>query len=202
MSRATKSRGPGRRPGAPDTRGEIIEVARAEFAARGFEGTSIRGVARAAGVDPALIHHYFGSKDDLFLAVMDVPFDPRDFVKLMVDSPYDEVGTIVVRTFLGLWERSEIQQRFRGLLGSALTNEAAAELMRTALTRLLFDAVADRIHEEDGRLRANLAGSQLIGLAMARYVIRLEPLASTPTDEVIAWIAPTLQRYLHGPTPG
>lgn len=201
MSRATKSRGPGRRPGAPDTRGEIVEVARAEFAARGFEGTSIRGVARAAGVDPALIHHYFGSKEDLFLAVMDVPFDPREIVKLLVESPHDEVGTIVMRTFLGLWERSDTQQRFRGLLGSALTNEAAAELMRTALTRLLFDAVADKIHEEDGRLRANLAGSQLIGLAMARYVIRLEPLASTPTEEVIAWIAPTLQRYLHGPKP-
>jgi hypothetical protein len=122
-------------------------------------------------------------------------------VALLVDSPADEVGAIVLRTFLGLWERHDAQQRFRGLLGSALTNESAAELIRGALTRLLFDAVAERIHESDGRLRVNLAGTQLIGLAMARYVIKLEPLASTPADEIVAWIAPTLQRYLHGPKP-
>jgi AcrR family transcriptional regulator len=195
---STTRRSPGRRPGGPDTRGEILVAARVTFADKGFEGTSLRGVARAAGVDAALVHHYFDSKESLFIEAMEFPVDPRMVAARIWDGPVEQVGERLVRMFLTVWDAPESRASMQALLRSAVGNENIARLIRDAMGRLVFGPVLALLDTPDADLRISLVASQLVGLAMARYVLELEPLSTEPIEDVVARVAPNIQRYLTG----
>lgn len=196
MSRA--GRGPGRRPGTPDTRGEILAAARSEFSEKGFDRTSVRGIAARAGVDPALVHHYFGGKEQVFLEAMEFAVDPAAVATTIADGPLEDMGERAVRTFLGVWSDPRSRAPFLALLRSAMAHEAAATLLRQFVSRVILARVAVRLPYPDSELRVELVASHLVGLALLRFVVRLEPLASTSEDELVALVAPTVQRYLSG----
>ncbi|WP_405106172.1 TetR family transcriptional regulator [Micromonospora sp. NBC_01405] len=189
----------GRRPGNPDTREAILDAARAAFAERGFDATSIRSIAGAAGVDPALVHHYFGTKDRLFLASMDAPVDPGELFPRMLGGDADGVGERLVRTFLEIWD-SPTGAGAVALLRSGVSNEWTARLLREFLVTQVLRRVLDHLDVDPAErpLRGSLVATQMIGLAMMRHVIRLEPVASAPAETLVAAIAPTVQRYLCG----
>jgi AcrR family transcriptional regulator len=186
----------GRRPAGEDTRGAIVEAARVEFGARGYEGTTLRGVARAAGVDPRLVHHYFESKADLFVAAMDLPGRPQDLVPLIVGPGPDGIGERLVRFFFSVWETEAGRQRLPAMLGSVLTNPEGARMLREFLTEELFGKIAASLSVDHPDLRAALAASQMVGIALTRYVVRIEPIASADIEDLVPLLAPTIQRYL------
>jgi len=189
----------GRRPGNPDTREAILTAARETFAERGFDAASIRGIATSAGVDPALVHHYFGTKEQLFQACMNFPVDPTEVLpKILADGP-DGVGERIARFFLSVWD-SPAGAAGVALLRSAVSNEWTARLLREFVTTQLIRHVLPHlgIDTAEAPLRTNLVASQLAGLAMIRYVLKLEPLASAPPEVVVAAIGPTIQRYVTG----
>jgi AcrR family transcriptional regulator len=192
----------GRRPGNPDTREAILAAARQAFAERGFDGASIRAIATGAGVDPALVHHYFGTKEQLFLATVEVPIDPRELLPQIVAGGRDEIGERLVRTFLTVWD-SSAGKAGAALLRSAMSSEWTARLLREFLvTQILRRVVklAD-LDPAEAPLRTSLVASQMAGLAMVRYILRVEPLASAPAEQVVAMIGPTVQRYISGELP-
>ncbi|GAA1634955.1 TetR/AcrR family transcriptional regulator [Actinoplanes couchii] len=193
----------GRRPGNPDTREVILTAAREAFAEKGFDGASIRAIATGAGVDPALVHHYFGTKDKLFLAAMNSPLDPLDVLDEATAGGRDEMGARVVRAFLRIWDGPRGAAGV-ALLRSAVGTEWTTRLFREfVLTQVLRRAVPKLgLDPGEGGLRMTLAGSQLVGLAMARYVIKVEPLASASPDAIVAAMGPTVQRYLVDDLPG
>jgi AcrR family transcriptional regulator len=156
----------------------------------------MRAVARAAGVDAALVHHYFEGKEDLLLAAMEVPFDPRTLIGAVVEGPRDQVGDRIVRTVLGLWEDPQRRPRLLAVIRAAIANEASSHLLRDGFLRLILDQIASVPGVDDARRRGNLVASQVIGLIMTRYVVGLEPIASMSVDEVADAIGPTIQRYL------
>jgi AcrR family transcriptional regulator len=188
----------GRRPGRADTRAVILESARDCFAKAGYGGATIRAIAAGAGVDPALVHHFFGAKSELFVAAMDFPMSPRVVLPALLDGNIDTAGERIVRMFLGLWDDPGSRRRLLAIIRSAVQHERAAAMLRTFLSREVVGSVAGKLDMPDADLRATLVGSQLIGLAMARYVVRVPPLASASTEALVAAYAPTIQRYLAG----
>lgn len=188
----------GRRPGDSGAREAILAAAQRSFGATGFAGTTIRGVAREAGVDPALVHHYFGSKQQLFAACLELPVDPETLVPMLLDGPRDGVGERVVRTFVGIWDAVPGQGPMLALLRSAVSSPQAAESLRDFLTRVVLGPLAAAAAPDRPDLRAALMASQMVGLAVTRYVVRLEPVASAPADVLGPAIGPTVQRYLTG----
>jgi AcrR family transcriptional regulator len=188
----------GRRAGGGDTRGAILDAARTLFARNGYTATTLRAVARDAGVDPALTLHHFGSKDALFRSAMRFPVDPAAIASAIEGGDRGQVGERLCRYFLRLWEDEATRGSLLTILRSALTHDAAAEMMRGFISEALVGRVAAVLELPDPELRASLVGSQLAGLAMARYLLRIEPLASADTATVTSWVAPTLQRYLTG----
>ena len=188
----------GRRPGESTTREAILDAARDAFADRGFAATSIRSIATAAGVDGALVHHYFGTKQQLFAAAMELPLDPSTVVPALLEPEIEGLGERIVRFFLGVWDQPAPRSRIQAVLRSALTEEAAATLLREFVTTQVLGPVAAALGKPDAELRAALVGSQLVGLGLLRYLVRIEPLASADTETVVAAIAPTIQRYLTG----
>ena len=195
---AARSRA-GRRPGSPDTRALILSAAKTEFATKGFDRASVRGIARAAGVDAALVHHYFGSKDDLMLAALEMPFDPREMVPAMTATGTDGLGLRIATTFLSIWDDDDKREPLVALIKASITSEAAANLLQNGVARMVIAPISAAIDADgrgDAQLRADLVVSQLLGLAVARYVVRLEPLASASAEQVAALLAPALQRYL------
>ncbi len=190
----------GRRPGAPDTRAAILDAARSAFADKGFAGTTIRAVASTAGVDAALVHHYFGTKDDLFLAAMELPVDPRRILGPALAGGPDGAGERLMRAFLTLWDDPEIAPSLVGIVRSALQPGGERLLTQGFVPVVLMPAgAALGIDRPD--LRMPLVISQVAGLILTRYVIGLEPIASMPADEVVATYAPVLQHYLTGDLP-
>ena len=192
----------GRRPGAGGTREKILAAARVQFARRGFDGATIRGIGSAARVDPKLVLHYFESKEGVFTAAMDLPFDPAAAMPELLAPGVEGLGVRLARFFLDVWD-SPAGVRAHALVRSMVTSQSAARLMRDFVTREVLSRVAQSLQLDQPQLRAGLAASQLVGIAMLRYVIRVEPLASASTAEVAAWIGPTLQRYFtdsHPPT--
>ncbi|MGK5672224.1 TetR family transcriptional regulator [Micromonospora sp. URMC 106] len=189
----------GRRPGNPDTRQAILGAARAAFAERGFDAASIRAIAAAAQVDPALVHHYFGSKDQLFLAAMQAPVDPGELLPKVLAGDREGIGERLVRTFLGVWD-SPAGTAGVALLRSALSNEWTARLLREFLVSQVLRRVLDQLDVDPAELplRGSLVASQMIGLAMMRHVVRLEPVASAAPETLVAAVGPTVQRYLTG----
>lgn len=186
----------GRRPAGEDARAQIVEAARAELAAKGYDGTSLRGVARAAGVDPALVHHYFDGKTAVFAAAMEVPFDPRVVVDRILDVPDDRLGEALVRGFLHVWDNPEGRERIAALLRSAATHDDPMTLLRQFLLHEVFGRVAARVGPQDLERRAALVATQMIGLAFARYVAGLPGVADAEPDELVAAVGPVIQRYL------
>jgi len=190
----------GRRPGSPDTRSAILAAARASFAASGFDGTTIRAVAAAAGVDAALVHHYFGSKDKLFLAAVELPVDPRDILAPVAAAGPEGAAERLLRTFFGVWDDPEIQHGLLAAVRSVMA-PGGERLIKdgfipVVIVPVLRQLVADRPEE-----RVPLVASLVLGLIMSRYVLAIEPMASTPSDVLVARIAPALQWYLTGDLP-
>jgi AcrR family transcriptional regulator len=193
-----RPRRPGRRPGAGDTRGRILDAARAAFGERGFDGATIRDIAARAGVDPALVHHYFGTKQRLFVAAMEMPVDFATVVPALLMGPQDRLGERFVAFVLELWERPDVRSLLQGVVRSAATDPVAAEMLRRLLAEGPLLALAGALDRPDAAVRASLAGSQLIGLAFARLVVGVEPLASMDRDAVARAVGPSIQRYLTG----
>jgi AcrR family transcriptional regulator len=165
----------------------------------GFDRTSVRGVAARAGVDPALVHRFFGSKDDLLSAALDGVMNPAERIPALLQGDPDALGERLVRFFLSVWEDGPDGEVLVAVLRSAATHEHAAEVLRGFIGRELLGRLAAGLGGCDAPLRAALAGSQLVGMAMARYVVRVEPLASADRETLVAALAPTLQRYLTAP---
>ncbi|TCC41173.1 TetR/AcrR family transcriptional regulator [Kribbella speibonae] len=194
----TTGRTPGRRPGGPDTRGEIVRAARESFADKGFAATSIRAVARQAGVDAALVHHYFDSKDELFIEAMALPLDPRQVAAAILNGTREDLGRRIVTVFLGVWESDEGQQRMKAMLRSVVTSDEVARIMREGMTRMILEPVSQFIDLPDAKLRVGLIAGHLIGMALTRYVVELEPVASADLDTLVERIAPAIQQYVSG----
>ena len=188
----------GRRPGVSGTREAILDAARRVFAEHGYQHATIRDVARLAGVDPALVHHYFGKKHELFVAAVQLPVNPVEHLMAVLEEDPGQIGRRLVATFLSVWDHAAEQSPLLALVRSAVGDEHAAGMLREFITEEVLGEIAHRLGSPDARLRATLAGSQIIGLAMARYIIKVEPLASAPAAQVVAAIGPTLQRYLTG----
>ncbi|MEU2659158.1 TetR family transcriptional regulator [Streptomyces sp. NPDC007325] len=182
--------------GGPGARERILAAARAQFAERGYDKTSVRGIAKAAGVDPALVHHYFGTKDEVFAAAIEVSFEPALVVPAIIDGPRDAVGERLARFFIGVWENPATRAPLLAVIRSAVTHEAAAKVLRSFVLRRLLERIAADLAVPDPKFRAELAASQMIGIVILRYVIQVEPLASADPEQIVAEVAPTLQRYL------
>ncbi|MEV5313021.1 TetR family transcriptional regulator [Streptomyces sp. NPDC052610] len=186
--------------GSADTRDRILAAAREEFSERGYEKTSVRGIAKTAGVDPALVHHYFGTKEQVFQAAVETVFAPAlSAPDVIFEGPDDEIGERFARFLFGVWENPVTRTPLLAVLRSAFTNEIAAAVFRRLIAGQLLRRVAGRLGLPDAELRAELAAAQLVGVAVMRYVIKLEPLASTDVEVIVKRVAPVVQGHLTGP---
>ena len=188
----------GRRPGSPDTRAAILAEARTLFAANGYAGTSVRAVATAAGVDAALVHHYFGTKDDLFLAALELPIDPRVALAPAIAAGPDGAGERMLRVFLSVWDDPELQLPLVAVFRGVVEPDGQRLLSHGFLPAVL-GPVGVALGIDHPEVRMPLLASQILGLIFVRYVLAVEPVASMTADQVVAIYAPTLQRYLTGP---
>ena len=191
---ATRQRG--RRPGGPDTRAAIVDAARSSFAAKGYDRASLRGIARDAGVDPALVHHYFDGKAALFAETMAVPVNPSELIERVLEGDRERLGWRLVDTFLTVWEPPERREALVALVRSSMTSEDAARMVREFLGREVFGRIASSTGAADPQLSGSLAASQMIGLVIARYVVRVPGLAEASRAELIERLGPVLQGYL------
>lgn len=191
----------GRRPGTQATRDQILEAARRTFGEVGYDRATIRGIASAAGVDPALVHHYFGSKEDLFVAALELPINPAVAVRALLAEGLEGAGERIVRFFLSVWDAPENQPALMSMLRAALTNDRAFAMFREFAGRAIIGAVADALPGRDAALRASLVGAHMMGVAVLRYAGKLEPLASALPEDIVALVGPRIQAYLTGPHP-
>ena len=193
----------GRRRGSPDTREAILHAAATAFAEKGFDGASIRAIAAGAGVDPALVHHYFGTQEQLFLATVNAPLNPAELVPRVVAGDVDGFGERLVRTLLAAWDNPAVSRAGTALLRTAVQHEWSRRMLREFLTtQVLRRAMRELpIDPAEGPTRAALIASQVMGLVMIRYIMGFEPLASADPEAVVAAVAPTIQRYVTGPVP-
>jgi AcrR family transcriptional regulator len=188
-----RKRGP--RQDGVQPREAILDAAREQFAALGFEGATMRAIARAADVDPALVSYYFGSKSGLFVESLRLPVNPTDAIEALLADGTDDLGARLVTRFLEVWDNPVSGEPIVRVLRSATSQP---ELMRDFVHRQIVPLLATAIDGPQAELRATAVASQMVGLAMARYVLRIEPLATAPPEQVVALIGPTLQRYLDG----
>ena len=188
----------GRRPGSPDTRAAILAQARELFAAQGYAGTSVRSIATAAGVDAALVHHYFGTKDDLFLAALQAPLDPREVLLPVAQGGIDGAGERLIRTFLTVWDDEATRLPLLALVRRVFDPEGR-RLVRDGFMQMVLGPIGVGLGLDQPDRRMSLVASQLMGIVLVRYVVGVEPLASASHDELVAAYAPTLQRYLEMP---
>jgi len=193
----------GRRPGNADTRGDIVEAAKRVFAAKGYDGTSLRAVAREAAVDPALVHHYFDGKASLFVAAMALPFDPRSVAEQTssTSSAAVSVGTRIVVGFLTMWDKAEgTGSSFASCVAGMAASPSVADAMR--------EFVGERVWQNSpanpgdsaslARQRRALVSSQLMGLAFTRYILRVPPISTATPRQIGRWAGATLDRYTSG----
>ena len=209
MTGGGPGRGLGRRPGESRTREAILEAARKRFGEHGYDAATIRGIARDAGVDPALVHHFYGTKERLFAAAMSLPVVPSEIITVALSAEKDRlgaefsarIGEVLVGTMLRAWDVADIRTAFLGMLRSAATTDQGVVMLRQFVTSTILASltqVAGLGDDSEGRFRATLVASQVVGLGFARYVLGLEPLASATTEDLVAAIGPTVQRYLTG----
>ena len=197
----TGRRRPGRPAGSSDTRDRILNSARVLFTRNGIANTSIRAVAAAAGVDSALVHHYFGTKEKLFAAAVHVPIDPMDVIGPLRQVPVEELGHAIPSMLLPLWD-SEIGAGFIATLRSVMAG-SEVNLFRSFIQDVIAEQVGSRVDNPPGTgiIRIQFVASQLVGVLMARYILDLEPFKSLPATQIVETIAPNLQRYLTGDLP-
>ena len=186
----------GRPRGKTDTRNVILGAARRLFADTGYDKTSVRDVAAAAGVDPAMIRHYFGSKVELFRATMGWPFEPADIAARITAGDRGDIGERLTRVFFEAWEQPESRAPLLAILRGAATHEESANLVRQFIQGQVYAHIAAALKVPDAELRIDLAMSQLLGIAYLRHILRVEPVASTPVEELIERIAPIVSRHL------
>jgi AcrR family transcriptional regulator len=193
---------PGRPAGTSDTRERILASARELFARNGIDKTSIRSIGAAAGVDPALVHHYFGTKQQLFAAAIHIPIDPMKVIGPMRETPVEELGLKLPSLLLPLWD-SEMGSGLIATLRSLLAGHDVS-LVRSFLQEVVSVEVGSRVDDPpgSGRIRVQFVASQLVGVVMARYILELDPFKSLPVEQIAETIAPNLQRYLTGDLPG
>jgi AcrR family transcriptional regulator len=193
----------GRRAGDSGTRDAILAAARSRFAEHGYDRATIRSIAADAGVDPALVHHFYGSKERLFAAAMRLPVVPGDVVATALApggrDPGTGLGEHMVRTFVGIWDHADLRAPFFGLLRSALTSAQAAEMLSEFVSQTILAPIAAATGAADAEYRAAMVASQVVGLALTRYVLALGPVAAASSDDLSATIGPTLDRYLTAP---
>jgi AcrR family transcriptional regulator len=195
---AERSKRPGRRPGTNETREAILAAARDAFAARGYEKATIRGIARQAGVDPALVHHFYGPKTEVFKAAVSDVLAPIANA-LEAAAPGDDPGATAERlgsALSSIWEREPTRGALLGALRSAVTSDTAAELLRGIVQEKAVAVVASTTGQPDAELRANLIGATMIGVAVARHVLGVQPIASLDVDEMDALLAGVVRHYL------
>jgi AcrR family transcriptional regulator len=195
----SSSRPRGRRPGGSDTRERILAAARERFAAHGYDRTRIRDVAADAGVDAALVHYFFKSKDGLFVAAMQLPIRPAEVLGPVLAEGLPGLGERMVRRLLSVWDDPSNRSALLALLHGASAHPGAAAALREFLRSEIIRRVAGVVQADRPELRANLVASQIIGLIGARYVAQVQPLAGLDAEAVAPLVGPTLQRYLDGP---
>ncbi|SEA66920.1 DNA-binding transcriptional regulator, AcrR family [Leifsonia sp. 21MFCrub1.1] len=198
-----------RRPGRPrKERGEasartsIMRAAAEEFAERGYEAASLRAVARRAGVDPALVHHYFDDKADLFTATLEAPLRPDRALDVILAGSRDDVGERLVGYLLERLDDEKSSRRMVVILRTALSSGPGTRMVREFLLREVLSKLAGLVGGEDAQLRAELAASQLVGLMMTRYALRVEPIAGAPRDELARRVGAVVQWHLFGTVGG
>lgn len=207
--RRAPRRGPGRRAGENRTREAILGAARRRFGEQGYDGATIRGIAADAGVNPALVHHFYGTKERLFTAAMRLPLVPSEIITNVLGAERERLGPefgprlgeILVGTVLRTWDVADIRTAFLGLLRAAATTEQGVAMLREFVTSTILAGLVQAAglgDDAEGRYRATLVASQVVGLGFARYVLGLEPLASASAEDLVAAIGPTVQRYLTG----
>jgi AcrR family transcriptional regulator len=198
MSRRPEPRKSGRRPGESGSKDAIVEAARRRFGHDGYDRTTIRAVAQEAGVDPALVLYFFGSKELLFAACVRWPFDPATEVAKVVGAGPDGAGRRMVRLFVATWDAEDGRNPIVALLRAAMSQETAQLQLRTFLESQILTPLVTGLGCDRPEVRANLVVAQLLGLGVARHVLRFEPLASMAQDDVVDLYAPLVQRSLTG----
>ncbi|MDR7300508.1 TetR/AcrR family transcriptional regulator [Haloactinomyces albus] len=191
------SRRRGRRPGGTDTRAALLEAAREVFIEQGYNGATVRMIATRAGVDPAMVNHWFGGKEGLFTASVSIPINPAELIPQFLEAGPEGAADRMVRSFLTVWDTTGGGD-FMALVRSIATHETAVRMLREFVATVLFGRLTRTLGVDRPELRAALCGTQIVGLGMMRYVVELEPLASADHDTVVAAVAPNLQRYLTG----
>jgi AcrR family transcriptional regulator len=186
----------GRRPGTPDTRDAILAVARRRFATRGYDATSLRGIAAEAQVDPALLIHYFGTKEGLFIAATGLPARLSELFAGLDGADRHESAGALVRGYLAVVDSDQSRNAILALVRSAVSNERAATMMREFLTTELLSVIAGWTQAPDAPLRACMVAAQLVGIAMLRHVVRVDPVVTASPDEIVALVAPVIEQYL------
>ncbi|MET9260197.1 TetR family transcriptional regulator [Amycolatopsis sp. NPDC004079] len=193
----TTARRRGRRPAGQDTRAVLLEAARTVFAENGYERATVRSIAARAGVDAAMVNHWFGGKEGLFAqAVLKLPFEPAELVTVLRDGPVDELGARIVHTFLTRWDGVG-GDTFQALIRSIASHEAASTVLREFFSQF-FTTLLSETGVDRRELRVALCASQLVGMGLVRYVARFPPMVEAEVDTLITAVAPTLQRYLTG----
>lgn len=196
--KATPAKRRGRRPAGQDTRTALLEAAREAFAEAGYDGATVRDIATRAGVDAAMVNHWFGSKEGLFgQAVLQLPFRPAELIEVLLDGPDEQLGERIVRTFVTRWDGAG-GDIFTALVRSVAAHDQVARVLREVFVKHIFGQFIDRVAPDRAELRATLCAAQLIGLGISRYVLCFEPLASADVEHLVPAIAPNLQRYLMG----
>jgi AcrR family transcriptional regulator len=188
----------GRRPGGTDTREALLNAAREVFIEQGFDGATVRAIASRAGVDAAMVNHWFGGKEGLFgEAVLKLPFNPQDILSDLLTADAEHIGDAIVRRFVTTWDTTG-GGVFTALMRSVASHEEAAMMLRDFFFKHIFKHVIGRLAPDNHELRATLVATQIVGMGMIRYVAKFEPFASADVDIVSAAVAPTLQRYITG----
>ncbi|MDX3655950.1 TetR family transcriptional regulator [Streptomyces sp. ID05-26A] len=188
----------GRRAAGEDTKAALVAAAREVFVEKGYDGATVRAIAAKAGVDAAMVNHWFGGKEGLFAqSVLQLPFDPAEILKRLLDGPVEEAGERIIRTFVTVWDATG-GGVFAALIRSVTSQPEVAGALKQFLVNAIFKKLLAEIGAEQHELRATLCATQMVGLGIVRYVVRFEPLASTDIETVIKAIAPNMQRYLTG----
>lgn len=191
----------GRRPGGLSSRDAILKAARDLFTLHGYKGATVRAIANEAGADPALIRHFFGDKDGLFAAAMALPSDATHEILGVFSAPADQWGRRLTEAYLGLWERPETAAPLRATLVSAFTNEQALDQFREFLLATILEPASKKLTTSEPQLRLTVAISHLIGIALARHLMKAPPIAQQSLTNLTALVAPVIQAYLTGPLP-
>ena len=188
----------GRRPVGSGAREAILEAARRQFGELGYRGTTMRGIAAAAGVDPRLVLHYFGSKKQLFMHTVELPVDPEAVMDRIFENGLAEVGTRAADVFMSILDDPAARRTFTSIIRAAVSEPEAADIIREVLTQRLLTPFAQRVGGDRPQLRASLMSAQLVGLVMARHIVRIDPLANASHDQLVRALAPVFDHLLTG----